>query len=1363
MKQRKKWSGLPMGIAMVGIGLLFLGWVLLLIFWHLTREKSHVDNRIRTGAQILSTLDSTDIAFQILPSSGSVHFFSPDILSGWAVQVHSEIESVLDLPFSWTPSDRISINRLDRAWASLFSIVRLSDTAHQEHLFGRIHEIILTRQSISRRASHSIKRLEKVSLGLSRTLLLIEAGIVSVGMSAFALFSLSVYFFRRTVTSLDRVSVAKSYLSAILEAVPTFLLLKDSKGGWLLVNKAALDVFGLDERAWENRTDREMARENPVYQEFFSACEKLDLEVMEKNEKTVSIETVRGKDGRSIKMEVTRIPLRNPDGTPMGIVVSGYDMTDRIREEQEILHLKSINEVLSDVDEFILGVPESSPLFEFVCNAITSRFPRSLSCWIAELDPEGVLRQKAFCGIFGENPEGDARKSLQDLETELSLEALETGKSQLWSDPPPDGYPLVRSGASVPFFRWGRVAGLMKLATLEEGLFSPEMLRLLESIARSLSFALDNLDREKSRKQSEEGRRQISSLYEALSRINRLTAEVPSPEVLFRETVRIAVETAGLALGWIGLIGEDKRLDFVVVEGRAKGYVEGLVISSDPDIPEGQGPGGQALRSGDPVIFSNFSSNPAFAPWLQKAESFDLSSSANFSFSRGGMVVGVMGLYYDRFHSFFPEQIDLFRQFASTLSFALDNWDRESLRKTNEADMELAASVALNTHEGVVIANSEMRVLAMNRAFTGMTGIPESEFIGKTLENLPLLENAKGFWQDILEKATVEGTWKGEVSIASESGSFLRNLLTINAVRNSDGLPTHYVAVFTDITRIKDEQARLEYLSFHDPLTGLPNRRAFSDRVEKALRMAKRSGNRVLVAILDLDGFKEVNDRFGHDTGDRFLVEVSNHMKAVLRENDVLARMGGDEFGLLIESIGISDGMDEIMDRFVQAMNFPFQVEEYAITLSGSIGTSVYPQDGEDSETLLSHADLALYQAKERGKNQWVSYEPSLQEDLDRSSRIREDLRVALETPGGLFLQYQPQANIRTGTVVGFEALLRWNHPERGVLCAEEFIDIVEGDAPLISALGRMVIQNVLFQLKKWEGLGWSDPVSVNVGALHFLDPGFLEEWNGLWRDFPGIPRSAVNIEISESAVLRDLSASRALIEALRDSGTGVILGGFGSGSSSLTGLSGLSVSKIAMDRSVTRTLLSDPYSIAIVSGVLSMAAMMKVPLLLGEVEYFEQGILFLASGGSLVQGHAVGLPQDPEILPSWMDSFSLPEDWSFWAELTWPSVEIELLRAALEQKRQFRMWMENPKGTRMCFDEIRESRCFWESFIAGEGRERFGSRSEFQEIQKISSHLHESLDGLSLIAPEKRASSPTKDLLSDQREMIRLLGKLVS
>ncbi len=1362
MKQHKNWSGLPMGIAMAGVVLLFSGWVLLLIFWHLTREKSHVDNRIRTGAQILSTLDSTDIALQILASNGSVHFFSPEILSGWAVQVHSEIESVMDLPFSWTPSDRILINRLDRAWARLFRAIQAPGTSRQGHLFGTIHEIILTRQSISRRASHSIKRLEKVSRGLSRTLVLIEAGIVSVGMSAFALFSLSLYFFRRTVTSLDRVSVAKSYLSAILEAVPTSLLLKDSKGGWLLANKAALDVFGLDESSWKNRTDREMARENPVYQEFFSACQNLERQVMEKNEKTVSIETVTGKDGLSIKMEVTRIPLMNPDGTPLGIVVSGYDMTDRIREEQEILHLKAINEVLSAVDEMILGVPESSPLFEFVCNAMTSRFPRSLSCWIAELDPEGILCQKAFCGIFGENSEEDGRKSLQDLERGLSLEALETGKSRLWRDPSPEDH-LIRSGASVPFFRGGRVAGLMKLGTLEEGLFSPEMLRLLESIARSLSFALDNLDRENSRKQSEEGRKQLASLYEALSRINRLTAEVPSPEVLYRETVRIAVETAGLALGWIGLLREDKRLDFIVVEGRSKGYAEGLVISSDPDIPEGQGPGGQALRTGDPVIYPNFSSNPSFAPWLQKAERFDLSSSANFSFSREGKVIGVMGLYYDRLHSFFPEQIDLFRQFASTLSFALDNWDRESLRKTNEANMELAASVALNTHEGVVIANSEMRVLAMNRAFTGMTGIAEPEFIGKPLEQLPLLENGKDFWQDIQEKATVDGSWKGEVSIASESGTFLRGLLTINAVRNSDGVPTHYVAVFTDITRIKDEQARLEYLSFHDPLTGLPNRRAFSDRVEKALRMAKRSGNRVLVAILDLDGFKEVNDRFGHETGDRFLVEVSDHIKAVLRENDILARLGGDEFGLLIESIGISDGIDEIMDRFVQAMNFPFQVEDYAITLSGSIGIAVFPEDGEDAERLLSHADLALYQAKERGKNQWVAYEPSLQEDLDRSSRVRGDLRMALETPGALFLQYQPQVNIRTGKVVSFEALLRWNHPERGVLCAEEFIDIVEADAPLISALGRMVIRNVLCQLEKWKGLGWDDPVSVNVGALHFLDSGFLDEWSGLWKDFPGIPRSAVNIEISESAVLRDLSASRVLIEALRDSGTGVILGGFGSGSSSLTGLSGLSVSKIAMDRSVTRTLLSDPYSIAIVSGVLSMAGMMKVPLLLGEVEYFEQGILFLASGGSLVQGHAVGLPQNPETLPAWMDSFSLPEDWFFWADLTWPSGEIDLLRAALEQKRQFRMWMENPKGTRMCFDEIRESRCFWESFIAGEGRERFGSRMEFQEIKKISRHFHESLDGLSLMAPEKGASSTMKDLLSDQREMIRLLGKLVS
>ena len=395
-----------------------------------------------------------------------------------------------------------------------------------------------------------------------------------------------------------------------------------------------------------------------------------------------------------------------------------------------------------------------------------------------------------------------------------------------------------------------------------------------------------------------------------------------------------------------------------------------------------------------------------------------------------------------------------------------------------------------------------------------------------------------------------------------------------------------------------------------------------------------------------------------------------------------------------------------------------------------------------------------------------MAYEASLQEDLDRSSHIRRDMRVSLETPGALFLQYQPQVNLRNGTILGLEALLRWNHPERGVLSPEEFLDIVESDVPLISALGKTVIRNVLCQLEKWGKMGWHYPVSVNIGALHFLSPGFLEEWNSLWSDFPGVPRSALAVEISECATLRDISASRALIEALRDGGTEVILGSFGSGDSSLTALSDLAVSKIAMDRSLTRTLLSDTSSIAIVSGAMSMARMLKIPILLGGVENLEQGILFLASGGSCVQGHAIGFPQDPDALPAWMASFSLPEDWSFWGDLSWPPEEIDLLRQALEQKRQFRNWVENPGAIRVCFHETRESRCFWELFIAGEGRERFGSRPEFREIEKISGHLHESLDKSRIPDFEKGVPSGIngiKSLLSDHREMIRLLGKLVS
>lgn len=956
---RKERAGLPLKIAMAGVGLLVIGWIFLLIFWHLSREKTRVDNRVRTGTQILSTLDSTDIALQILASEGTVRVFSSDILSGWSVQVRSEIESVSGLPFSWTASDRILIERLDRAWASLFRKVAASGTVKEVGLFGTIHEIILTRQSISRRAAHTINRLEQESLGLSRTLVLIEAGIVGIGMAAFVLFALSVYFFRRTVTSLDRIAVAKFYLSAILEAVPTALFLKDSEGRWLRVNKAALDFFGLDAGAWENRTDQEIAREIPFYQEVFDVCQRNDREALEKNAKTVSLESIPEREGSVLHLEVTRIPLRNPDGSPMGIVVSGYDMTGRIRKEQEVLRLKAINEALSDVDEFILGVPEPLPLFDFVCRAVTSRFGQSLTCWIGELDPAGSLHRKAFCGLSGETVEQAVPKDiLLENDKSLSMEALESGRSRIWrsalsgakcpSLPREDLFheTTVRSAAAVPFSRGGRVGGLLNVTSSEEGFFSPEMVRLLEDISRSLSFALDNREREESRKRSEESRKQISSLYEALSRINHLTAEIPSPERLYRETVRIAIEMGDLPLGWIGLLDDSKRLIFVAVEGRAKGYVDGLVISSDPEVPEGQGPEGRALRAGEPVIAPDFSSDPAFRPWREKVERFGLSSSANFSFRRGGRIVGAMGLYQDRFHSFFPEQIDLFRQFAETLSFALDNRDREELRKSNEAQMALAASVALNTQQGVVIADPEMRILAMNQAFTDLTGLPEPESKGKPLEILPLGPKGKDFWQDILQKVISDGSWKGEISVRTKERSFRPEILTISAVRDREGVPTHYVAVFTDISQIKAAQIKLEYLSLHDPLTGLPNRRSFGDRVAQGLKAAKRHRGRAGVAILDLDGFKEVNDRFGHEAGDRFLLEVSSRLKSVLRENDVVARLGGDEFGLLVEGIGSPLEIGDILDRFIQALQFSFRVDEYAITLSGSIGIALYPEDG---------------------------------------------------------------------------------------------------------------------------------------------------------------------------------------------------------------------------------------------------------------------------------------------------------------------------------------------------------------------------------------------------------------------------------
>lgn len=724
-----------------------------------------------------------------------------------------------------------------------------------------------------------------------------------------------------------------------------------------------------------------------------------------------------------------------------------------------------------------------------------------------------------------------------------------------------------------------------------------------------------------------------------------------------------------------------------------------------------------------------------------------------------------MGLYHDRSHSFFPEQIGLFRQFAETLSFALDNWDREQQRKNDEAQMALAASVALNTREGVVIADPEMRILTVNQAFTDMTGLSETDSKGMPLEILQSDHRGKDFWQDILQAVSSEGAWKGEIAVLTKEGTLRQELMNISVVRDRDGETTHHVAVFTDISQIKAAQMNLEYLSLHDPLTGLPNRRAFVERISQGLKAAGRHRERIGVAIMDLDGFKEVNDRFGHEVGDRFLVEVSRRLVSVLRGNDVLARLGGDEFGLLLGGIGNPMEAGDILDRFIQALQFSFRVDEYAITLSGSIGIALYPEDGSSSEALMSHADLALYQAKEMGKNRWISYEPALSEALERSSRIRSGLRAACKNPGALLLHYQPQVDILSGEIRGFEALVRWNHPEKGLLSAEDFIDIAETDAPLIATLGNRVLDEVLSQLEQWELKGWSYPVSVNIGALHFLNPGFMEDWSALWLRFSGIPRSRLRIGITESATLRDLARVQGLIETLREQGTDVVLDGFGIGFSSLTELKELPVSGIRIDRFLTRTFLSDARSTAVISGVTTMARMLKIDILLKGVENFEQGILFLAAGGSLVQGYAVGPPKSASELPAWIESFSLPADWSFWRGLSWPPKDINLLRMALEQKRTFRGWTENPGSGLACLHDVNH-RCFWEDWLSGEGKERFGTRPEFLKMLGISAELHKKAGEFHALFREKESPldpAAARSLLNLHLTLIQDLRTLVS
>ena len=481
---------------------------------------------------------------------------------------------------------------------------------------------------------------------------------------------------------------------------------------------------------------------------------------------------------------------------------------------------------------------------------------------------------------------------------------------------------------------------------------------------------------------------------------------------------------------------------------------------------------------------------------------------------------------------------------------------------------------------------------------------------------------------------------------------------------SDDGKPLRMIGTHTDITEQKEHENQLEYMAHYDLLTGLPNRALLADRLHQAMAQANRRGQLLAVAYLDLDGFKMVNDRYGHETGDQLLIALSNRMKQTMREGDTLARLGGDEFVAVLFDLANTGG--PMLNRLLEAAAQPVGIGEHVFKVSASLGVTFYPQaDAVDADHLLRQADQAMYQAKLAGKNCYHFFDT----EQDRSVRGRheslEHIRNALAAQE-FVLHYQPKVNMRTGLVIGAEALIRWQHPERGLLPPGIFLPVIE-DHPLAIEIGEWVIDTALTQMERWRAVGLDLPVSVNVGALQLLQADFVDRLREILANHPTLSPDTLEIEILETSALEDLDQVSQVIEDSQAIGVNFALDDFGTGYSSLTYLKRLSVNQLKIDQSFVRDMLDDPDDLSILGGVLGLATAFRRQVIAEGVETVAHGSMLLQLGCELAQGYGIGRPMPADDLPAWVTTWR-PD--SVWSNL--PPVnrdKLPLLFAAVEHR----------------------------------------------------------------------------------------------
>lgn len=738
---------------------------------------------------------------------------------------------------------------------------------------------------------------------------------------------------------------------------------------------------------------------------------------------------------------------------------------------------------------------------------------------------------------------------------------------------------------------------------------------------------------------------QLKQLYLALSQCNQAIVQSQDKHSLFEQVCRIIVNLGHANMAWVGELGQDrKHITLVSAFGSGISYLEEVLISADQSEASGRGPCGLSIISDHPYWVHDFQTNPVSALWHEKAKQFAWKSAAFLPLHADGKVVGCLSLYAEHAHAFDADVQRLLQGMVANIDFAIDRFEAQAQRSLFEShllDSEQRAQLVLeNALDAIVNIDTQGLIVEWNRAAAQMFGYQRQEVIGLNLGEVivpPAYREAHH--QGMLRlQASGKSTLLGkliEISALRRDGSeFPIELTIVEIERHAD---RYYSAFIRDITTRREAEERIRFLANYDALTGLPNRNLLNERVMVEIEKAWDQDGQFALMFLDLDHFKDVNDSLGHRYGDNLLIALTRRFQSLVRPQDTICRLGGDEFVFLLAEADHAIAK-EIVERLLTAVEQPFVIDQYELTITASVGVAIYPDDGLDMESLQRNADVAMYRTKKESRNSYRFFSSHMQVQTARNLQLVNALRQAIAL-GQLAVYYQPQVALDSGRLIGVEALLRWKHPQLGFISPAEFIPLAESSGLIIS-IGSWVLEQATQQIHAWQLAGIKDiSVSVNLSSIQFRDPKLPALVKSVLERYQVSPQ-CLELELTEGVALENPEGAVAMMDALSGLGVRLSIDDFGTGYSSLSYLKKFKVYKLKVDQSFVRDITTDDEDKAIVIAIIQLARSLGMKTIAEGVETPEQKAFLQAQGCDEMQGYLLSKPMSSDEATTFLLSY---------------------------------------------------------------------------------------------------------------------------